>query len=226
MNNGKIRFAAIAFAAVLSSGAVKLGAQTVAPGPTDAHAVIENMTVRNHSPQSFQAQVQISGHMVSFPFFGGKIDGTCLFKRPNAYQVVFGRSTRYTDAVKRLLVEIASPWQWEANRNITVDPESVSLDGHAVIRLRLTARSTDDKLDYALATVNRATYDLEQMEWHYQDGSSVLVTQTYSTVGQYNVVASQHADLHFPGVRAVADARYTNYETNLALDDRSFAKDK
>jgi len=226
MTSSKIRFAAIAFAVVLSSGTVKLGAQTIAPPPTGAHEIIENMTARNHTPQSFQAQVQISGHMVSFPFFGAKFDGTCLFKRPNAYQVVFGRSTRYTDAVKRLLVEIASPWQWEANRNITIDPESLTLDGQAAIRLRLTAKSADDKLDYAVATVNRATYDLEQMEWHYQDGSSVLVTQTYNTVGQYHVVASQHADVHFPGVHAVVDAQYTNYETNVALDDRSFAKDK
>jgi hypothetical protein len=36
-------------------------------------------------------------------------------------------------------------------------------------------------------------------------------------------VATQHADIHIPHVRAVADATYGDYQTNVAVSDEVFA---
>ncbi len=224
--SSKIRYVVIAFAMLIASVTVKTWAQTSAPATMDAHRVIENMTARNGSLHSFAAQLQVSGRMTTFPFLGAKLDGKYVFKQPNTYEVIFGHNSRYADAITRLLVEIANPSLWESVRNVVVDPQPYTVDGHNVIRLRLTPKTSDDKLTYALASVDPATYDLEEMEWHYEDGSSVVVDQTYNTLGRYRVLASQHAYLHFPGVRAVADAQYTDYETNVNVDSSSFATNK
>ena len=226
MCSSKIRYVAIALTVLIASVTVKTSAQTSVPATMNAHEVIQKMSERNRPLHSFAAQVEVKGHMTTFPFLGAKLDGKYVFKQPNSYQVIFGHDTRYTDAIKNLLVEIATPSSWEDARNVAVDPQPHTLDGHDVIQLRLTARSSDDKLVYALASVDSATYDLDQMEWHYQDGSSVLVTQTYSTIGQYRVVASQHAYLQFPGIHAVADARYTDFETNVNVDNSALATSK
>ena len=37
---------------------------------------------------------------------------------------------------------------------------------------------------------------------------------------------AQHADLHFPAIHAVADAQYTDYETNVNVDSSAFAISK
>jgi hypothetical protein len=222
----KIRYAAIALAMLISTVAVNAEAQTSNPATVDPQAVIERMSAVNGSLQSFQAQLHVKGHMVSFPFFGGRLEGTYLFKRPNSYQVDFEHGSRFADPVKNLITEIANPSSWESLRNVAIDPQSQTFDGHPVICLRLTAKSDSDKLDYALAMVDPTTYELEEMEWHYQGGGSVVVTQTYGSVGQYLMVTSQHLELHMSGIRAVADATYTDYQTNVGADGNTVANNK
>ena len=228
MRSSKVSYVAIAFAVLMSIAVVKAGAEPSRPSPaiTDAHAVIENMAARNRSLQSFQAQLHVTGHLTSFPFVGGKLDGTYLFKRPGSYQVAFDHSSRWGDAIKNLVLEVGDPESWEATRNVTIDPETQTPDGRSVIFLRITAKVDSDQLDYALATIDRTTYDLTEMQWHYRDGATVLLTQTYDSTGQYRFVKSQHAEVHAHGIRAVADATYTDYETNVQLDDNMFARNK
>lgn len=228
MRSRKFSYVATAFAMMMSIAAVKVGAETSRPGPavTDAHAVIENMAARNRSLQSFQAQLHITGHLTSFPFFGTKLDGMYLFKRPDSYQVAFGHSSRWGDAIKNLVLEVGDPESWETTRNVAIDPQTQTPDGRSVICLRITAKVDSDQLDYALATIDRTTYDLTEMQWHYRDGATVFLTQTYDSAGRYRFVASQHAEVHAHGIRAVADATYTDYETNVQLDDTRFATNK
>ncbi len=56
------------------------------------------------------------------------------------------------------------------------------------------------------------------MEWYYTSGGKITMTQQYRTQGLYSVLSSQHATIHIPHVRAVADASYGTYETNVPVE--------
>ncbi|MGZ3520507.1 MAG: hypothetical protein ACXVAG_05895 [Vulcanimicrobiaceae bacterium] len=202
--------------------AVPARAQT-AP-ETDGHAVIEKMLARNPSLHSFQARVHVDVRMLNFPFLSPKLDGTSYFKRPDNYEVVFDRVPGYAKGFQKLFADIGDPASWEKDQNITVDPGEHALNGHPVIYLRLTKKIHSDQLDYTLAMVNAANYQVEQMEWHYRSGGSIVMVQNFKSAGEYNVIASQHAEIHIPHVRAVADATYGDYQTNVAVDDSVFAR--
>ena len=212
---------ALAVAAALA--AAPAGAQTASPD-TDAHAVIEKMLARNPSLYSFQARVHVNVRMQSFPFLAPKLEGTSYFKRPDNYEVVFDRVPGYAKGFQKLFADIGDPASWEKDQDIAVDPGEHALNGHPVIYLRLTKKIHSDQLDYTLAMVNAASYEVEQMEWHYRNGGTIVMTQNFKNEGAYDVIASQHAEIHIPHVRAVADASYGDYQTNVAVDDSVFVR--
>jgi hypothetical protein len=83
--------------------------------------------------------------------------------------------------------------------------------------LRLTKKIHSTILDHSLAFIDPGTYELEQMEWDYTSGGKITMYQTYRSAGGYSVLDSQHAVIDIPHVRAIADATYREYETNVAL---------
>ncbi len=75
-----------------------------------------------------------------------------------------------------------------------------------------------------LAYIDPSTFQVARMDWHYRNGGEITMTQTYRQQGQYSVVAQQHLDIHIPHVRAVADATYGQYQTNVAVSDAVFTE--
>ncbi|HEY8314735.1 MAG TPA: hypothetical protein VIG51_11275 [Candidatus Baltobacteraceae bacterium] len=214
------RIAVALFAGLLSFGAAPSGAQAA---PPEAHAVIQKMLASNPSLRSFQARVHVDVRMLNFPFLSPKLDGTSYFKRPNNYEVVFDRVPSYAKGFQKLFAAIGDPASWEKDQNLAVDGRQ-SLNGRPAITLRMTKKVHSDQLDYTVAYVDPSTYQVLQMEWHYTNGGLITMTQTFKGEGPYTVIASQHAEIHIPHVRAVADASYAQYRTNVAVDDAVFAR--
>jgi hypothetical protein len=52
------------------------------------------------------------------------------------------------------------------------------------------------------------------------------MTQHYQHVGGFEVLAKQHAVITIPFVHAAADAAYSDYKTNVAIDDSIFSREK
>jgi len=198
---------AFLFAAVLA-----LAAPSV---PDDAQGVIAKMIAVNPSLQNYKARVHVNVHMTSFPWLSPQLDGTSYYKRPDKYEVVFDRVPGYAKGFSKLFNDIGDPGAWQKDQNITLDGFQ-TLNGRAVIVLRLTKKIHSDILDHTLAYVDPATYELLQMEWYYTSGGKITMTQKYRTQGSYTVLASQHADIHIPHVSAVADSTFGTYDTNVA----------
>ncbi len=97
------------------------------------------------------------------------------------------------------------------------------LDGRPTIVLRMTKKIHSDILDHTLAYVDPSDYSLVQMEWYYTSGGKVAMSQQYRMQGGYSVLSSQHATIDIPHVRAVADASYGIYETNVPVGTGSGA---
>jgi hypothetical protein len=192
-------------------------ASAAAPKPTpppDAAAVVQKMIDRNPSLQSYRARVHVDIRMLSFPFLSPTLDGTSYYRRPDAYQVIFDHMPGYAKSFQRLFDDIGDPAAWEKDQNIALDGMG-EINGHPMIVLRLTKKIHSDILDHTLAYVDPYSYALMQMEWYYTSGGKITMSQGYRPEDGYYVLASQHATIDIPHIRAVADASYDDYQTNV-----------
>ena len=213
--------AAIALVTLAPAGAAAPPAALAQPD--DAGAVIAKMLDRNPTLQSYKARVHVDVHMQSFPWLSPKLDGTATYKRPDSFDVVFDRMPGYAKGFQKLFDDIGDPAAWEKDQNISVDGAS-SLDGHQVIVLKLTKKIYSTILDHTLAYVDAGNYELLQMEWYYTSGGKIVMSQQYRDQGGYSVISAQHATINIPHVRAVADASYGSYQTNVAADAAETSK--
>ncbi|MGC1381081.1 MAG: hypothetical protein WA814_08680 [Candidatus Baltobacteraceae bacterium] len=200
--------------ATLGTAPATNGAQQL---PGDVRTVLERMSERNPSLESYRARVHVDVRMLNFPFLAPKLDGTSYYRRPDTYVVVFDSVPSYARGFQRLFDDIGNPDAWEKDENISIDGTSL-LDGRQTIVLRLTKKIHSDILDHVLAYVDPSTYALDEMQWYYTSGGKITMSQEFRQQGVYSVVAQQRATIDIPHVHAVAEASYGDYQTNLAVD--------
>jgi outer membrane lipoprotein-sorting protein len=206
------------FALVAMAG----GLAAPARAQSSASAVLAGIAARNPALQSYQARVHVDVHLHSFPWLSPQLDGTSYYKRPDSFEVVFDRVPSYAHGINKLFGDIDDVASWEKDCNIGYAGVQ-SIGGRPLFVLRMTKKIYSDQLAETLAYVDPSTYQVVRMDWHYRNGGTITMTQTYRQQGQYNVVAAQHADIAIPHVRAVADATYGQYRTNVAVNDAVFA---
>jgi hypothetical protein len=208
---------------VTALGAATLGVDSAddgVPVAFNAHAIVQRMAERNPTLRSYRSRVHVDVRMLNFPWLAPKLDGTEYFKRPNFYEVVFDRMPSYARGFQRIFNDVGNPLAWEKDEIITVDG-TAALDGRPTIVLRMTKRIHSDILDHTLVYVDPSDYSLVQMEWYYTSGGKITMSQRYREQGNYSVLSTQHATIAIPHVRAVADATYGTYETNVPIQPGS-----
>lgn len=214
----------IAVAQILALLVAVVAPQSPQPAkPLDASTVIARIEQRNPSLQSFQTRVHVDVHMLTFPWLSPKLDGTAYYKRPDNYEVVFDRVPSYAKGIKQLFADVADPSEWVRDWNITLRGTE-NVDGHPYLALRMTKKIRSDQITDTVAYVDPTSYQVMRMDWHYTNGGTITMTQTYKQQGTYDVIATQHADIRIPRVHAVANASYAEYQTNVAVDDAVFTK--
>lgn len=212
----KLCLALVVFALLPLAPSGSAAANAVQPSP-DVRTVLRKMTDRNPTLQSYRARVHVDVRMLNFPFLAPKLDGTSYYKRPDLYVVVFDRMPSYARGFQKLFNDIGNPNQWQRDSNVAMDG-SATIDNRPMIVLRMTKKIRSDILDHTLAYVDAETFDLARMEWYYTSGGKITMTQQYRSQGIYSVLSSQHATIQIPHVRAVADASYGTYETNVPVE--------
>ncbi|GAC1654793.1 MAG: hypothetical protein NVS9B12_05570 [Vulcanimicrobiaceae bacterium] len=211
------RIALTLLAAILCVPAVPAFAQQ-----SDPRAIVQRMVERNPDLRSFQARVHIDVRMLSFPFYSPKLDGTSYFKRPDNYQVVLDHAPPFAHGIDHFFSDLADPSTWNRRFDITFEGMQ-NFNGRRVIGLKLVAKIRG-MIDHTLVYVDPSNYQTVQLEWHYYNGSVITMQQAYRTEGAFSLLASQHAEIHIPHVRAVADSRYDDYRTNVAVSDSVFTE--
>jgi anti-sigma B factor antagonist len=198
------------------------GGSSHAEGLPTADAIVERVVSANPSLRSYEARVHVAVHMQSFPFLAPRLAGTTYFRRPDNFEVVFDRVPSYAKGFERLYSDIGDPTGWERRFNMTVIGEK-SIAGHPDVVLRLVQK-VRGMIDHQDVAVDTSAGRIDEMEWHYYNGGVITMTQSFEAAGAYTVLASQHAVVQIPYVHAVADARYDDYRTNVAIDDTVFTK--
>lgn len=215
----RARFAAIAAVLLAVAAGTAVGSAVEAPEPAD---IVQHVVDANPSLRSYEARVHVDVHLVALPFVSPKLDGTTYFKRPDNFEVVFDSVPSYAKGFERLYSDIGDPTGWEKRFNMTVTGEK-DVDGHRDLVLRLVQK-VRGMIDHQDVAVDPSSWRIDEMEWHYYNGGVISMTQEFTTLNGLNVLSTQHASIRIPHVHATAVASYSDYKTNVAIDDSVFTK--
>jgi len=186
--------------------------------------VVQNISEQNASMQSFQAHVDVNIRLKTFPYIGQRLDGTTYFKRPGNFEVVFRSVPSYAKGFDRLYSDIGDPTSWHKRFDLSLVGERQFGDHKdLVVRLILRQRGMVDHED---VLVDPRKWHIDQMEWSYYNGGFIAMSQDFTQVGGYSVLAAQHATIRIPHISAMAEAAYSGYQTNVAIDEAVFTKDQ
>jgi outer membrane lipoprotein-sorting protein len=216
-----VRIIAAAILGVLFSVAIPATASE--SQPRNAAAVIERMQADNPSLSTYRARVHVAVHMLDFPYLSPQLDGTSYYRRPGAYVVVFDRVPFYMRGFSKLFDNMGDAGSWNRDENVTLLGTQQQA-GETLLVLRMTKKVHSDVLDHTDAFIDAQTYRLVRMEWHYTNGGTIVMTQSYRMQQGFIVPALQHAYVDIPHVRAVGDAVYQDYQVNVPVSEAVFDK--
>ncbi len=216
------------FVAALAAGAFAFGSLLANRASADTEQspadLVASIIGQNAAMQSYEASVKVDFHLRTFPFVSEHLDGTTYFKRPDDFEVVFAKVPGYAKGFDRLYSDIDDPSSWERRFDMTLAGEK-TFDGHRDVVLRLVQK-VRGMIDHEDVAIDPVAQHIDGMEWDYYNGGVIQMTQQYQHVGGFEVLAKQHAMILIPFVHAAADAAYSDYKTNVAIDDSVFSREK
>jgi hypothetical protein len=214
------RMAVAAVAAVVAF--VGLPAFASADRPTDPAAILAKVEERNPSLSTYQGRLHVDLRMTSFPFLRQHLDGTTYYKRPSNYEVVFDKVPPLAKGFDKMFADIGDPANWEKKFVVTYEGEH-EYNGRKDVQLRMVQR-VRGMIDHETVMIDPATWTIDSIRYDYYNGGHITMTQTFREVGGYSMLAEQNAEIAIPYAKAVAHGTYTDYKTNVAVDDAVFTK--
>jgi hypothetical protein len=214
------RVAAAAFVGILTLVGFPAGAAD--EHPTDPAAILARVEERNPSLSSYQGRLHVDIHLNSFPFLRTHLDATTYYKRPANYEVVFDRIPSMAKGFDKMFADVGDPAGWERRFAITYVGEQ-PFQGRTDLVLRMVQR-VRGMIDHETVLVDPRAWAIDSIRYDYYNGGHITMTQTFRDVGGYSMLAEQDAEIAIPFARAVAHGVYTDYRTNVALDDSVFTK--
>jgi hypothetical protein len=201
-----------------------LPAFAAADHPTDPTVILARVDERNPSLSTYQGRMHVDLRMTSFPFIRQHLEGTTYFKRPSNYEVVFDKVPPLAKGFDQMFADIGDPSSWQKRFAITYEGEQ-DYNGRKDIRLRLVQR-VRGMIDHETVLVDPNSWAIDSIRYDYYNGGHITMTQTFHEVGGYSMLAEQNAEIAIPYANAVARGSYSDYKTNVAVDDSVFTKKK
>lgn len=198
-----------------------LGIRAVAQ-PLSAQDVVSNLSVRNAMLLTFQAHVDIRLH-TGIPFLNPTFEGMTYFKKPDRHEVVFTKSPSYAKGFEQLYSDVSDPTVWDKKFVCTLDGEQ-DYNGNKDIVLRLVQR-VRGSIDHESVLIDPRHWVVDQIVYDYYSGGRIQVDKGYDYADGLAVLSEEHAQIAMPLFpHARADARYTQYKINVAIDDSVFTE--
>ena len=186
--------------------------------------VIANLVSRNTGLTTFQARIAIRLH-TGIPFLNPALEGNTYYKRPDRYEVVFTKYPSWAKSFEALYSDIGDPAVWYKRFYYALHGTR-AYKGHTDVVLRLVQRVRGE-IDHEDVLVDPRRWLIDEMEYVYYRGGRITVEQTYHQESGFSVLDTQHAVIAMPPFpRARADAKYSGYRLNVAIDDSVFTKEQ
>lgn len=193
------------------------------PPALEPAAVMTNVIARNHDLHSFEAAVSTEFHQRGFPFMHVALSGKAYFEAPDRYVVAFTRVPGYMHDFPAAYAMMLNVAQWPQRFTIAIEGVRVA-GGHEDIALRLTPRDAQSGLVRGEALVDPGTWTIEQTSWDFEHDTHVAVTQEFTSLGTFLVLATQRFAVQVPFTKAAGTSTFQNYRLNVAIGDEVFAK--
>ncbi|MEA2718478.1 MAG: hypothetical protein QOJ39_342 [Candidatus Eremiobacteraeota bacterium] len=203
---------------------VGVPAFAAADHPSDPASILAKVIERNPSLSSYQGRVHVDLRMTSFPFLRQHLDGTTYYKRPSNYEVAFDKVPPLAKGFDKMFADVGDPSSWEKKFVVTYEGEK-EFSGRKDVELRLVQR-VRGMIDHETVLVDPNTWTIDSIRYDYYNGGHITMTQTFREVGGYWMLAEQNAEIAIPYAKAVAHGTYSDYKTNVAVDDSVFTKKK
>jgi len=171
---------------------------------------------------TYQGRMHVDLRLTSFPFLRQHLDGTTYYKKPSNYEVVFDKVPALAKGFDKLFSDVGDPANWEKRFHITYEGERV-FNGRPDVVLRLVQR-VRGMIDHETVLIDPHAWTIDSIRYDYYNGGHITMTQTFREIGGYSMLAEQNAEIAIPYARAVAHGIYTDYRTNVAIDDSVFTK--
>ena len=194
-------------------------APTARPIPATILARVEE---RNPSLSTYQGRMHVDLRMTSFPFIRQHLDGTTYYKKPSNYEVVFDKVPPLAKGFDKMFADVGDPANWEKRFVVTYQGER-DYQGRKDIELKLVQR-VRGMIDHETVLVDPNAWAIDSIRYDYYNGGHITMTQTFRQVGGYSMLAEQNAEIAIPYAKAVAHGTYSDYKTNVAVDDAVFTK--
>jgi anti-anti-sigma regulatory factor len=214
------RISAATFAAALALLGVP--ASAAADRPTDPAAILAKVEERNPNLSSYRGRMHVDLRMTSFPFIRQHLDGTTYYKKPSNYEVVFDRVPALAKGFDKMFADVGDPSNWEKRFAVTYQGEA-DYNGRKDVQLKLVQR-VRGMIDHETVLIDPNTWSIDSIRYDYYNGGHITMTQTFREVGGYSMLAEQDAEISIPYAKAVAHGTYSDYKTNVAVDDSVFTK--
>jgi hypothetical protein len=189
---------------------------------TDPTAILARVEARNPSLSSYQGRTHVDLRMTSFPFLRQHLDGTTYYKRPSNYEVVFDKVPALAKGFDKMVADVGDPANWEKRFVVSYQGER-DYQGRKDIELKLVQR-VRGMIDHETVLVDPNAWAIDSIRYDYYNGGHITMTQTFREVGGYSMLAEQNAEIAIPYAKAVARGTYSDYKTNVAVDDAVFTK--
>ncbi|MBV8749860.1 MAG: STAS domain-containing protein [Candidatus Eremiobacteraeota bacterium] len=190
--------------------------------PVEPSAILGRIQERNPNLSSYQGRLHVDLRLTSFPFIRQHLDGTTYYKRPSNYEVVFDRVPALAKGFDKMFTDVGDPSSWDKRFVMTYEGER-DYQGRKDLELRLVQR-VRGMIDHETVLVDPNNWVIDSIRYDYYNGGHITMTQTFRNVGGYFMLAEQQAEIAIPYARAVAHGSYTDYKTNVAIDDAVFTK--
>ena len=189
------------------------------PRPTTASSdLLGRMAALNAGLQSYTASVQAHVTLRTFPFLSANLGGTYYFKQPDRYRVDFTSGVPLiAEKFDNLYAHIEPASRWRTLYEVTV----VSDNGHTTT-FRLVPRKHGNVTSID-AVADDATATVTTIRWNYENGGYASMSNQYTHVGAYTLVAAQTGEVHEPNYAGVIKTTITNYHLNANVPDAVFA---
>ena len=214
------RLVAAAFAGVLAfMASPRSRAATISPTRRPFWRASKSAT---RASARYQGRMHVDLRMTSFPFLRQHLDGTTYYKKPSNYEVVFDKVPALAKGFDKMFADVGDPANWEKRFVITYQGER-EYQGRKDIELKLVQR-VRGMIDHETVLVDPNAWAIDSIRYDYYNGGHITMTQTFREVGGYSMLAEQNAEIAIPYAKAVAHGTYSDYKTNVAVDDAVFTK--
>lgn len=193
-------------------------------GTTDPLVLLQRVIERNPTLNSYQGRAHVEVAMSSFPFLHQHLDATTYYKKPSNYEVVFDKVPRYAKGFEKVFSDVGDPSDWPRRFAITYEGER-PFRGRMDAELRMVQK-VRGMIDHETVLIDPNGGTIDEIRYDYYNGGHITMTQTFTNVGGYTMIVSQEAEIAVPYVRAVAHGNYSDYKTNVAINDAVFTKKK